>query len=535
MLTSDSDAFAALQLSPPAVASPGATATGEFDALSLGIVTEGGGGAVDTDTTTTLQNVPTSEGQGFRVGNNCILITNTAVICKGRIGESGMKFCCDTLATCGVLSHQNRKETIAPGLYSKEKGTNVAYAEPTLATQGLDTSVVDGLLQLTGNLRELQDEMCLIINQTGTTQGEIDNAARRTLKQAMSYKTPKKVKHLADELNPSNLTELTSSVLGKVGTNVKMEKGASQALGEGGSASLQQILPNMAGAIDNLEFSINSQENLVHGFCQRVLQLVAAIGSYSQFLQGKGVPATVWGSVAHILEEMEKMRDTAGEAHRNLEDEVTALKNSIQKIPKAQPPAGLDPKLQTVLMSWKSTIQSLVNKTSVLEGAMAKQSNGNAIGNLALGTGGGGAQGNTTTIAVDEAIESVSKRVEKLEQAEAGKKKDSLSGAVRLGGITFSGTKDVQSWIEGAMPHAQDGIPPYGLFADPQLLLHWTWAVLSGSHNTTVREMKDRVSIDLSQDKVFAIDASQHIVPLIFSGKRSSLNSKNDGFGRQKT
>lgn len=45
--------------------------------------------------------------------------------------------------------------------------------------------------------------------------------------------------------------------------------------------------------------------------------------------------------------------------------------------------------------------------------------------------------------------------------------------------------------------------------------------VLTGGSNTSAWELRDRSAIQLSQDKVYAIDSFQHHVPVLFSGKKS--------------
>ena len=124
-----------------------------------------------------------------------------------------------------------------------------------------------------------------------------------------------------------------------------------------------------------------------------------------------------------------------------------------------------------------------------------------------------------------EAVEALSQKVGKLESQQSEVGKDSLTGAVQFGGYTFAGPRDVENWLENHLDSSNspmDVLPPYGLFADPHLLLHWIWVVISGSSNTSAREMRDRSAIALTQDKIYAIDSFQHYVPLIFSGKRIS-------------
>lgn len=63
------------------------------------------------------------------IGVNYVLITNLEVICKGKVGEMGARFCCNNVA-CEMVVHRNRKEIVKVGLYTKEKGLCVAFLEP---------------------------------------------------------------------------------------------------------------------------------------------------------------------------------------------------------------------------------------------------------------------------------------------------------------------------------------------------------------------------------------------------------------------
>ena len=66
-------------------------------------------------------------------------------------------------------------------------------------------------------------------------------------------------------------------------------------------------------------------------------------------------------------------------------------------------------------------------------------------------------------------------------------------------------------------------VPPYGIFADPQLLLHWVWITLSGVETSSAQDMKDCLFISMTQDKTYMVDLCQHYIPLVFTGRKSSL------------
>jgi hypothetical protein len=123
---------------------------------------------------------------------------------------------------------------------------------------------------------------------------------------------------------------------------------------------------------------------------------------------------------------------------------------------------------------------------------------------------------------VSELLNSLTSRLGKLEHKQAGNGKESVSGAVRFSSVTFTSKNDVGAWLDSSLI-TTGGVLPYGLFADPQLLLHWVWILLSGSTNSLAGDMKDHISIEMSQDKTYTVDSYQHYISLVFTGKKSSL------------
>jgi hypothetical protein len=119
-------------------------------------------------------------------------------------------------------------------------------------------------------------------------------------------------------------------------------------------------------------------------------------------------------------------------------------------------------------------------------------------------------------------LESISSCLSKIEKQNNDQSKDGLKGSVCFSGITFTGKNNVGVWLDKSWGEV-GAIPPYGLFADPQLLLHWIWILLSGTTNSSARDMKDQISINMSQDKTYTIDLYQHYIPLVFTGKKSSM------------
>ena len=98
-------------------------------------------------------------------------------------------------------------------MHVKKKGATVAFLEPYLDATSLDNEVVSNLLNAPLSPQEIQREFALISSQRGTTEEEINETARKALVAAMAYKTPAKLKQSFGELNPSNLTKFTSTLL----------------------------------------------------------------------------------------------------------------------------------------------------------------------------------------------------------------------------------------------------------------------------------------------------------------------------------
>ena len=527
-----------LQLSPhvAATSTDAPSSPGEFAAFQLGIAMTDTGGAsgfhpnaTTYDTSTARGRLPVKPEKRDNIeGLSTILVVDPTTLCRGRIGETGLKFCIDN-ASCNIVSHQNKRINLVPGLYTREKGTNTAFTQPVLNVDRLDSEVTQRLLSSTESLSNLQEEISLIEKQSGTTDLEINQHARKVLRQAMDYKTPSKaLKSSAQELNPSNLTELTSIILqtkalAKSNLNVKNEDEVKE-------DTLNRLIPNFAGAVDSLETDVNTQENLINGSILRLHQLTGKIGEQSSYLQNNGYPSIVWDSIAHTVEEVEMNRRAQQNWGHNIEDEIKSLKASLQQlIAKPTVNSSLDPQLSKLLFSWKQSIENIAHRLTTIEKEHKAPQSSTAVPTIdPFQTFNIGNIGNVDTSiqgGLTEAVEALSQKVGKLESQQSEVGKDSLTGAVQFGGYTFAGPRDVENWLENHLDSSNspmDVLPPYGLFADPHLLLHWIWVVISGSSNTSAREMRDRSAIALTQDKIYAIDSFQHYVPLIFSGKRIS-------------
>ena len=464
-----------------------------------------------------------------RQGHHTILILDTSDLCLGQIGESGFKFCCDTLK-CPIVSHQGRKLQISPGLYTREKGSNVGYTQPVLNVRGLDNEVIDRLLQSNDSIQQLQKEISLINNQTGTTVKEIDNVACKALLGASMYKTPAKTKGLRASAGESNLVELTSNLLGDTSklSGVKSEEDSN--LDKGG-ALLQRLLPNMAGAINSLENDLNTQDNLLHGFALKVQQLDATIGAHSQYLQGQGYPPRLWDSIGQVVEDLESVVNRMELRSKLQEDKLELLKDALSKLQKTNPQSsGINPQLKSLLMTWKGTIEDTARRVQVLE---TNKPSGHFIGSSIRNSA---SQANALHVPPDltDLLNKLDNRVSTLELWHKEKGKENLTGAVQFGGFTFSSTRDVEDWLDTYTQDNKGQLPDYGLFADPQLLLHWVWTFITGGQNTSARELRDRDAISMTQDKLSAVDSFQHYVPLIFSGKRNAALINTGGMEKSR-
>lgn len=123
--------------------------------------------------------------------------------------------------------------------------------------------------------------------------------------------------------------------------------------------------------------------------------------------------------------------------------------------------------------------------------------------------------------------------METLESHKTNQSKDSLKGAVQFGGFTFTGQDDVSSWWDKYFSNP-GSVPSYGLFADPQLLLHWCWIVLSGASANSARDMRDRAAVDLSLDKSYCVESFQQFVPIVFTGKKAGTLLNTNGVGKSR-
>ena len=342
--------------------------------------------------------------------------------------------------------------------------------------------------------------------------------------------------------------------------------------------TMRQLIPNIAGVVDSLESEVNANTDLAYGNNQEVKRLEMAIGKPSELLKEKGGAApSVWGGLSAVVDELEvALKDM----ERKMVMEIQSLEKTFYRestrmaadssadVQKRS--AKLESDVISVLTGWKAVIENLEKRTKTLEtevpGVLSRlvalenlsgttstpptavasswPHTSSSFAGLGISLGGGsasvGVPGSSAPPVVGTSasptgltpagvtlLNDISTRLAALESAKTKATKDKLNGAVRFGGVVFTDQKDVGAWLN-SLTGVIGVVPPYGLFVDPQLLLHWTWVILSGqSDSSTARDLKDRVSIDMTSDKLYAVQAHQSLVPLIYTGKVRSLLNTN--------
>lgn len=514
---------------------------GAFQLLSLGIVSPAAGmkGGVKSLSIDSIQVFP-----GLRSGIAVAQVIEPEKLCCGLIGNSGTKFCIkgnDCTTSTHVLPM--RKHLTTPGLYILDKRTGGCLISPVLDPSNLDEEVINRLLITDLEPGALLKEFALISSQDGSNDSEIDGFARKNLLKTVAFKTPSKSKAQGTFFDPSSLVDIVSnfsevSDMSKLESTVKFESNEdlNRAVSElvNYYEGLRRILPSIAGAVDSLEQKTNEKTDLIYGGIQQVRQLETTIGNQSQFLKGQNTAPTVWGSISENLSNQKKFE---GEA----ETKIELMKGILSQLETKVQYCALKPDTEQVkldifelLKGWKVIIEELNNRVRNLETSSKGHDSNNQQGSSSFSALGftslnqttsniqSSASGTGMTSEVSDLLNVLTSRLGKLEKQHLDKGKEGLNGAVRFSGVTFTNKDDVGAWLDSALD-TTGGIPPYGLFPDPQLLLHWVWILLSGTTNSSARDMKDRISIEMSQDKTYAIDSYQHYIPLVFTGKKSSL------------
>jgi hypothetical protein len=480
------------------------------------------------------------ESPGLRFGPTVAQVLKPELLCCGLIGNSGTKFCVKG-KECTTVTHSipMRKHAVVPGIYILDAKTKSCFISPFVDVSVLDTQVVDRLLSSEGDLETIRKEFVFINSQDSGDVKDIDGYARLNLSKTVAFKTPAKNRGDGNVSTVSNMNDMVNAILVKMSqestkeSTVKFEN--QEQLNDSVMElmtyweGLKNIIPSFAVGLDNLEQTLNEKTDLLYGSLQLLQQLEAAVGSQPNFLKSQNFEPTVWGSVSELLSLFQKSESKIENKFSTITSENLKMKSEILATNKHEK-EKLQHEIVNLLQGWKVVIENLSARVSKLESqkGVVPVPRSRAINPFSsLGIHDSTAEDDTKSTASDAnlnsvSIESIASRLSKLEKQNNDQGKDGLKGSVRFSGVTFTGKGDVGAWLDKEWGEV-GAIPPYGLFADPQLLLHWIWILLSGTTNSSARDMKDRISIDMSQDKTYAIDSYQHYIPLVFTGKKSSM------------
>ena len=548
-----SDLFSSLNISQPS-SSPIVGATdlestppvaqsapkGEFNQLSLGIsYTVGGVEGTSEGSTILIQDSP-----GLRVGTTVAQVLNPEFLCCGLIGNSGTKFCIKG-KDCTTVTHSlpMRKHPVSLGLYILDERSKACFIEPVIDSSLLEPKVVERLLSFKGDFESTRKEFVFIKSQDGANASDIDGYARPNLSKTVAFKTPSKNRGTRKRTTSSNMSDMVNAILVKLSqesekeSQVKFENqeqlndSVTELLAH--SKEIKSLMPPIVSAFDALEQTVDEKSDLLYGSLQFLQQLEAAIGTQSKFLKTQNVEPTVWGSISELLSLFQKLENKSESKFSTTSNEIQQMKTTVLATNKLEKDK-LQHEIINLLQGWKVIIEGLNSRVTSLENHN-KTTSSSASGTRTRSINPFSGLGiNDTSNSDDNSmdantsspnsnlLESISDRLSAIEKQTNDQSKDGLKGSVRFSGVTFTGKNDVGAWLDRNWGEV-GAIPPYGLFADPQLLLHWIWILLSGTTNSSARDMKDRISIDMSQDKTYAIDSYQHYIPLVFTGKKSSM------------
>jgi hypothetical protein len=532
--------FATLNIQGSAAGTPPASASappkGEFQSLSLGISSPAGigSGGLKESSENSIQVLP-----GVTIGSSVAHITEPEKLCCGLIGNSGTKFCIkgkDCTTTTHVLPM--RKHIATRGLYILDKRSNGCLINPVLDLGNLDESVILRLLTTEADPESLRNEFVFIASQDGSKDSEIDGVARKTYLKSVNFKTPSKPKGQLYQSGSTDLVDIVSSFTAASDessgeTEVKFE--STEELSRAVSdlvtyyEGLKRILPSVAGTVDSLGDSLNDKTDLIYGGIHQVRQLEGIIGEKPEELKQKNTAPTIWGSISEVFATLQKSDSDTTTKIELLKGVISTIESNLNQYSKSTDADSLKSDIFKLLTGWKGIIEGVTSRVNILEQRSSSKapssSNSGTFDSLGINNMGitnPSSSGQSIPSSVSELVNSLTTRLGKLERQHSENGKEGLSGAVRFSGVTFTSKDDVGAWLDSALV-TTGSVPPYGLFADPQLLLHWVWILLSGSTNSSARDMKDRISIEMSQDKTYAVDSYQHYIPLVFTGKKSSL------------
>ena len=526
-------------------------ASGEFTSSSLGIVGVGVGENADEDSAS-IQGDPC-----LRRGTSVVQVLNPEELCLGLIGNTGTKFCVQQSSECKKASHAlpvNKFDASSLSLYISD-GKTGCFMEPALEGDRLDKGVVTRLLGLDEDFDKVRREFLLVGSQDSSQDRDIDLYARTNLDTVMKFKTPSKELSKSGGLTASRLGEtidslITMETIKEMRTPVKLETelDISSSLNSllVQVETLKKAIPTMAGVVDSVEDSLNQKTTLLYGSLQQIKQLEGTLGIYPKLLKGEGIEPTVWAAIVNVVTSSKHIQERMDNETNLLRKDLSTLKAQTSSFADVGVVDDFKNELVNILHSWKSTIEDLQSKVNEVEtdvknlqprrGSTRGTGSENSTSSTLLNSLGimGEPRARVETPfppsvhSTSSGSESANKmadivdRIVKIEKQQSEHGREGLNGSVRFCGITLTGKDDLGAWLD---KHSSNpgGVPPYGVFADPQLLLHWVWITLSGVETSSARDMKDRLSISMTQDKTYAVDSCQHYVPLVFTGRKSSL------------
>ena len=476
-------------------------------------------------------------------GTTCVLVNNLELLCCATVGTSDTKFCCIEATKCTTQSHKpsGKKVVVEPGLYIFDKRTTgsptAAFITPHLDTDNVQNGLVKELLDSQQSITDLRDSFVIAASQEGSQDDQISSIDMSILKKVKGFKTPSKFKSEV-LFKPENLATTVDSILqDQVQTNLSAIHSyedptiASTKIAEllNQVRGFQRAIPTISAVIDTVQDEGNEARTLTIGTLQLVKQLEFAIGQQTTLLKGQGIEPSLWGALSSTMDRVIKLEVNSSTMTKNHSDAFS----------------DLNTQLGTLLMQWKSIIEELKQKVLNLETQtttmkMTSTTPANLFAGLSMpgfasdpvtvpvpatrpvtvginssptvilppttsSTSHSAADTSSTVGLLSNSItvlNDLTERIEKMEYLNSIKGKEAIKGAVQLGGFTFTSQNDVGAWYE--LHHSNPGsLPAYGVFPDPQLLLHWCWIVLSGSNSNSTRDMRDRAAIDLSLDSSY--------------------------------
>ena len=500
---------------------------------------DGGGSlgisSLDEDSHHSLSSIPTPP---VVYGPSIVSIRDVSQVCCGVVGlnTTSSKFCALTPADCNVHKHKSTKATIQPGLFILDptnRPKKVCFEAPFIPAALVHDELSAEFLAKDCSPKECRDEFALILSQD---EGNLSLAGKLAIKSevgvAASYKTPRKsnlktndlsnldfINQVADFL--TKLASISDKEISHVRQNYADDDLASiVATLAANSQELPPYLIDLGNMLHALAGEVEGKRTLIDGIIHQLRSLQSVIGDSTK-AQELGIAPTVWGAISSLLGRV-----------MNNESSITAVQTSSSQVQNSVTTLSSD--VTNVLTSFRTRLLDLGAKLANLE---------------STGPGGGGLQHlnlastkPSTTIGVagneavldkmkdvEKVLDTLTKRVDALEEFNRLRDEQGLQESVRFLGHTFVDQNDVETWfIENGMP--VDEIPPFGLFLDPILLYYWVYTRLIGG-GTSQSDLAVRKKLGANELEVRALESFNNDVPVIFTGdtkKNALLSGGND-------